>query len=54
MMKFSRMGVVLFGVIVMVLTLTLAGCQTGRTYSRRADGDEFERSRGDGPSCRFG
>jgi hypothetical protein len=54
MRKFSRLGAVWFGVIVMVFTLGLPGCQTGNTYSRAKDTNTFEQSGSDGPSCRFG
>ncbi len=54
MKKFSRIGAVLFGVMVMVLSITLPGCQTGPTYSRYGEANALERSREDGPSCRFG
>jgi hypothetical protein len=54
MKKLARIGAVLFGVIVMFPTITLPGCQTGRTYSRNREGNAFEQSSRDGPSCRFG
>ncbi len=54
MKKFSRIGAVLFGLIVAVCGVTLPGCQTAHTYSRNVDANAFDRSREDGPSCRFG
>jgi hypothetical protein len=47
MKKFSRIGVVLLGVIVIVLSITLAGCSHFSTSTQN------ERPKGDEP-CRFG
>jgi hypothetical protein len=54
MKSFSRISVVVFGVVVTVLTMTLPGCQTGHTYSRNGEGSTSEHSRGDGRPCQFG
>jgi len=54
MKNFSRIGTALFGVIVTVLSIILPGCQTERSYYRDGEGNGFELSRADGPSCRFG
>jgi hypothetical protein len=52
MKKFSRIGTILFCVIVVVLSVTLPGCQMWNA-SRSSDANAFERPSADKP-CRFG
>jgi hypothetical protein len=54
MKKFSRISAVLLGVIALALVISLPGCQTGQTHSRKGEANAFEQTSGDGPTCRFG